>query len=98
MGRCEVQNGVGEMSKTIFLDVQVPVYFEVPHSNQSFCANFAFLPFTSRFPFPIKFCISPLWQVGSTNRTAIVSQDATLVCNAFGDQPISIVWRKVGAQ
>ena len=27
--RCEVQNGVGEMSKTIFLDVQVPVYFEV---------------------------------------------------------------------
>ena len=24
-----------------------------------------------------------------------MKQDATLVCNAFGDQPISIVWRKV---
>ena len=34
-------------------------------------------------------------QVGSNNRTAIVKQDVTLVCNAFGDQPISIVWRKV---
>jgi len=57
--RCEVQNGVGEMSKTIMLDVKVPVYFEV----------------------------------NSVNRTAIVSQNAALVCNAFGDQPISIVWR-----
>ena len=34
MLRCEVQNGVGEMSKTIFLDVQVPVYFEVSLSHQ----------------------------------------------------------------
>ena len=79
MGRCEVQNGVGEMSKTIFLDVQVPVYFEVSLSPQ-------ILHFST---------VALLWQVGSTNRTAIVSQDATLVCNAFGDQPISIVWRKV---
>ena len=62
MGRCEVQNGVGEMSKTIFLDVQVPVYFEVSLSNQSFCANFACLPSSSRFPIlTLKFCISPLW-------------------------------------
>ena len=68
------------MSKTIFLDVQVPVYFEVSLSSQSV------------------FNISPLWQVGSNNRTAIVNQDATLVCNALGDQPISIVWRKVGAR
>ena len=96
MGRCEVQNGVGEMSKTIFLDVQVPVYFEVSLSNQSFCANFACL---TSFPQILHFStVALLWQVGSTNRTAIVSQDATLVCNAFGDQPISIVWRKVGAQ
>ena len=65
------------MSKTIFLDVQVPVYFEVRLG----CV----------FPFYI-----PALQVGSHNRTAIVKQDATLVCNAFGDQPISIVWRKVG--
>ena len=65
------------MSKTIFLDVQVPVYFEVRLG----CV----------FPFYI-----PAPQVGSHNRTAIVKQDATLVCNAFGDQPISIVWRKVG--
>ena len=70
------------MSKTIFLDVQVPVYFEV-------CLS---LDPVSTFK-----CFTYLFarQVGSNNRTAIVKQDATLVCNAFGDQPISIIWRKV---
>ncbi|XP_023335862.1 Down syndrome cell adhesion molecule-like protein Dscam2 [Eurytemora carolleeae] len=28
------------------------------------------------------------------NRTAIVNQDAALVCNPFGDHPIRVVWRR----
>ena len=75
--RCEVQNGVGEMSKTIVLDVQGKTLFTI---MMDLCkAGF--------FSVPVYF------EVNSVNRTAIVSQNAALVCNAFGDQPISIVWR-----
>ena len=76
--RCEVQNGVGEMSKTILLDV----------TGEQIFTSTMIRSRRGLLSVPVYF------EVTSVNRTAIVSQNAALVCNAFGDQPISLVWRQ----
>ena len=44
------------------------------------------------------FSVPVYFEVKSVNRSGVVDGVGTLVCNAWGDQPISIVWRKGSQQ
>ena len=46
----------------------------------------------------VLFAVPVYFEISSVNRTAVVNQEAALVCNAFGDQPISISWQLANEQ
>ena len=44
------------------------------------------------------FSVPVYFEVTNLNRSGVVDGTGSLVCNAWGDQPISTVWRKGNQQ